>query len=111
MRGGFGQARSKLTAATRSCCGSRRRSAFAAAMQPANRSLSSRCVFFHFIGHLLFVSRPNNRDLVRRSRHSIQRERRGKRLLLDIARSEDRDLVWANGETRNFVLWQLPARI
>src|SRR5262249_57935209 len=66
--------------------------------------------FSQFIGHLLSASRPNDRDLVRRSWHSIQRERRGKRLLLDIARSEDRDLMWADGETRNFVLWQLPAR-
>ena len=61
--------------------------------------------FFSFIGDLLFALGPNDRDLVRRSWHSIQRERRGKRLLLDIARSEDRDLVWTDGETRNFVLW------
>ena len=61
--------------------------------------------FFQFIGDLLFASVPNNRDLVSRSWHSIQREHRGKRLLLDIARSEDRDLVWTDGETRNFVLW------
>jgi hypothetical protein len=66
--------------------------------------------FFQFIGDLLFASGPDDRDLVRRSWHSIQRERRGRRLLLDTGRSEDRDLEWADGETRNFVLWQLPVR-
>src|SRR5207253_231144 len=76
---------------------------------PSARSVPD-ASFFQFIGDLLFASGPNDRDLVRRSWHSIQRERRGKRLLLDIARSEDRDLVRTDGETGNFVLWQLPAR-
>ena len=71
---------------------------------PSARSVPD-ASFFQFIGDLLFASVPNDRDLVRRSWHSIQRERRGKRLLLDIARSEDRDLVWTDGETRSFVLW------
>jgi hypothetical protein len=73
---------------------------------PSARSVPD-ASFFQFIGDLLFASGPNDRDLVRRSWHSIQRERRGKRLLLDIARSEDRDLVWTDRETRNFVLWYL----
>ena len=71
---------------------------------PSARSVPD-ASFFQFIGDLLFASGPNDRDLVRRSWHSIQRERRGKRPLLDMARSEDRDLVWTDGETRNFVLW------
>jgi hypothetical protein len=47
VRGGFGQARSKLLepAATKCCSDSRCRSAFGAAMR-AKRALSSRCVFF-----------------------------------------------------------------
>jgi hypothetical protein len=55
-----------------------------------------RCVFIQFFGDMLLGSRPNDRDLVRRSWHSIQRERRGGRLLLYPAQAEDRDLVGAD---------------
>jgi hypothetical protein len=62
------------------------------------------------LGDLLFGSVRNDCDLVRRSWHSIQRERWDRRLFLDNARSENQDLERADGETRNFVLWWLSGR-
>jgi hypothetical protein len=87
----------RMTAFCRSRAGSRCVEAcLAPRCAPSARSVPD-ASFFQFIGDLLFASGPNDRDLVRRSWHSVQRERRRRRLLLDTARSEDRDLKWADG--------------
>ena len=52
----------------------------------------------------------NDGELMGRSWHSIQRTRRGGRLLLDTARSNDRHLQPGDGEARHSILWQLPGR-
>ena len=66
--------------------------------------LSAECVCVQFISDLLLSSRANNSDLIRRSWHSIYRERRGKRLFLDTAGAEHRELQRTNGSPCNFVL-------
>ena len=66
--------------------------------------LSAECVCVQFISDLLLSSRANNSDLMRRSWHSIYRERRGKRLFLDTGGAEHRGLQRTNGKPCNFVL-------
>ena len=63
----------------------------------------ARRICFQFMGELL----PNDGELMRRSWHSIPRELRGRWLLLDRARSYDGHLQRADGETHDFILWQL----
>lgn len=65
---------------------------------------SIRCICFKFVGELM---PSDDSDLMRRSRHSIERERRGLRFFLDYARSHDRHLQRTDGETRYFILRQL----
>ena len=57
-----------------------------------------------FFNDPLLGSWTDDRNLVRRGRHSIQRERRSSRALLDTAQAEDRDLERADWETGKFVL-------
>jgi len=52
----------------------------------------------------------NHSDLMWRGRHSIKRERRSRRLLVDITRSDGRHLQRTDGQTHHFVLRQLPGR-
>ena len=68
-----------------------------------SKVLMARSVCCQFMGELL----PKDGDLMRRSWHSIPRELRGRWLLLDTARSDDRHLQRADRKTRNFILWQL----
>jgi hypothetical protein len=68
-----------------------------------SKVLMARRTYFQFMGKLL----PNDGDLMRRSRHSIPRQLRGRWLLLDTARSDDRHLQRTDREARNFILWQL----
>jgi hypothetical protein len=63
-----------------------------------------RTVVVRLISDLPLGSRLKDRNLVRRSWHSVQREGRGGRPLCYTAQAQDRDLVRADRETRNFIL-------
>jgi hypothetical protein len=61
-------------------------------------------VVVRLISDLPLGSRLKDGNLVRRGWHSVQREGRGGRPLCYTAQAQDRDLVRADWETRNFIL-------